>query len=180
MGMELLIENLLLLSRTCSWTHTSLVPNDQHDEESLSPNLLLLSRALSRALSSRATQSPCSWTPTRTHARALRTTKAHSTIIISDLTPFPRREMDPGRVGPVRLSCVSATSARCATAHRRSHSMSAANPLPSCRRVIASTYTESVLSAVTHSTGSVRHHFRYARYANLTAAAATVSIHSIE
>ena len=30
-------ENLLLLSRACSWTQTCLVPNDQHAEESLSP-----------------------------------------------------------------------------------------------------------------------------------------------
>ena len=34
MGTEALIVNLLLRSRTCSWTHTCLVPNDQHDEKS--------------------------------------------------------------------------------------------------------------------------------------------------
>ena len=32
-------EVLLLLSRTCSWTHTCLVPNDQHTQESLTPGV---------------------------------------------------------------------------------------------------------------------------------------------
>ena len=35
MGTEALIVNLLLISRTCSWTHTCLVPNDQHTQEGL-------------------------------------------------------------------------------------------------------------------------------------------------
>ena len=39
MGTEALIVNLLLLSRTCSWTQTCLVPNDQHVQESLTPRV---------------------------------------------------------------------------------------------------------------------------------------------
>ena len=43
MGTEALIVNLLLLSRTCSWTQTCLVPNDRLGEKSLS---LILSKDL--------------------------------------------------------------------------------------------------------------------------------------